>query len=148
VADHPPDMTDWPAVHASRHRDLRLDACRGLALWFIFIDQIGWEIYATFLILLVACFALVWLVGGGHNYLDETNPGIFFRDPDSTGENSLQIYCLGVLLSFIAHVFLIEISGGVAMQVFITVAGIVAMVAAATLLTSEAQFDKRGPRLF
>jgi hypothetical protein len=30
-----------PAVHAdSDRRDLRLDACRGLALWFIFIDHI------------------------------------------------------------------------------------------------------------
>jgi hypothetical protein len=115
-------------------RDLRLDACRGLALWFIFIDHIpnnsldwltlrnygfsdasevfvfvsgytcmvayggalreqgwlttvtralrrGWEIYAAFLLLLIAYFALVWLVGGGHRYLDETNTGIFFENP-------------------------------------------------------------------
>jgi hypothetical protein len=113
---------------------LRLDACRGLALWFILIDHIpnssldwltlrnygfsdasevfvfvsgytcmlayggalreqgwpttvvralrrGWEIYAAFLLLLIAYFALVWLVGGGHRYLDETNTGIFFKSP-------------------------------------------------------------------
>jgi hypothetical protein len=115
-------------------RDLRLDACRGLALWFIFIDHIpdssldwltlrkfgfsdasevfvfvsgytcmhayggglheqGWpttmvralrrcgEIYAAFLLLLIAYFALVWLVGDGHRYLDETNTRIFFEKP-------------------------------------------------------------------
>ena len=30
-----------PAIHLDEeHRDLRLDACRGLALWFVFIDHI------------------------------------------------------------------------------------------------------------
>jgi hypothetical protein len=115
-------------------RDLRLDACRGLALWFIFIDHIpgnalswltlrnygfsdtsevfvfvsgytcmlayggalrdqgwrttavrvwrrAWEIYAAFLMLLIACAGLVWAVGGGVQYLDETNTGFFFREP-------------------------------------------------------------------
>lgn len=122
-----------PADHAdSDRRDLRLDACRGLALWFIFIDHIpdnalswltmrnygfsdtsevfvfvsgytcmlayggalpeqgwrtivvralrrGWEIYAAFLILVLVCVALVFVVGGGQRYLDETNTGFFFR---------------------------------------------------------------------
>src|ERR1700675_3584509 len=107
-------------------RDLRLDACRGLALWFIFIDHIpdnaltwltlrnygfsdtsevfvfvsgytcmlayggalpqegwltivtralrrGWEIYAAFLLLLMAYFVLIWVAGGGSRYFDETN---------------------------------------------------------------------------
>ena len=116
------------------HRDLRLDACRGLALWFIFIDHIpgntlswltlrnygfsdvsevftfvsgytcmlayggalpeqgwrtiavralrrGWEIYAAFLLVVLFYVALVWIVGGGHRYLDETNTGFFFGVP-------------------------------------------------------------------
>ena len=116
------------------YRDLRLDAYRGLALWFIFIDHIpdnslawltlrnygfsdttevfvfvsgytcmlayggalseqGWltivaralrrslEIYCSFLLLFVAYIALIWLVGGGERYVDETNTGFFFRDP-------------------------------------------------------------------
>jgi hypothetical protein len=115
-------------------RDLRLDACRGLALWFIFIDHIpnnslswltlrnygfsdvsevfvfvsgytcmlayggalptdgwrtvtvralrrGWEIYAAFLLVVIFYVALVWVVGGGQHYLDETNTGFFFREP-------------------------------------------------------------------
>src|SRR6266704_964989 len=123
-----------PAVHIDEgSRDLRLDACRGLALWFIFIDHIPdnvlywltlrnygfsdttevfvfvsgytcmlayggalreqgwptvvaralrrcWEIYAAFLLLLIFYFALVWAVGGGNRYFDETNTGVLFRD--------------------------------------------------------------------
>jgi hypothetical protein len=131
VTDHLP----VPIVHIGwNRRDLRLDACRGLALWFIFIDHIpdsslgwltlrnygfsdasevfvfvsgytcmlayggalreqgwpttmvralrrSWEIYSAFLLLLIAYFALVWLFGGGDHYLDETNTGIFFKNP-------------------------------------------------------------------
>src|SRR6266566_4757079 len=123
-----------PAVYIDEgRRDLRLDACRGLALWFIFIDHIpdnvlswltlrnygfsdtsevfvfvsgytcmlayggalreqgwlttavralrrGWEIYAAFLVLLIAYFALVWIIGGDR-YFDETNTAVFFHHP-------------------------------------------------------------------
>ncbi|MGB9115263.1 OpgC domain-containing protein [Bradyrhizobium sp.] len=41
VTDHLPGAGKAPAVHIDGdRRDLRLDACRGLALWFIFIDHI------------------------------------------------------------------------------------------------------------
>ena len=364
------------------HRDLRLDACRGLALWFIFIDHIpdnalswltvrnygfsdvsevfvfvsgytcmlayggalrdqgwrttgvrvarrAWEIYAAFLVLLIAYAGLVWAAGGGVRYLDETNTGFFFREPGPAvmhaillqfapvntdilltfvllhlsfplllwlmmrstaltlclsfllylmvqlfdwhfpawpdgelyfnpfawqflfaigcwyayegrlrlkpilqsraclviaiaylvfslivalsweykslgevipsavtnliypiykshlapvrllyflslallvsrltppdwhgpikplmtamircGENSLQIYCLGVLLAFIGQVILIDVSGALLMQVTVSLAGLAILVAAATVLTWEAQLDRRGPRLF
>src|SRR5438034_4739369 len=124
-----------PAVHIDEgRRDLRLDACRGLALWFIFIDHIpdnvfawltlrnygfsdttevfvfvsgytcmlayggalreqgwpttvtralrrGWEIYAAFLLLLIAYLALIWAVGGDSRYLDETNTAFFSEIP-------------------------------------------------------------------
>jgi hypothetical protein len=115
-------------------RDLRLDACRGLALWFIFLDHIpdnvlvwltlrnygfsdttevfvlvsgytcmlayggalreqgwltvvvralrrSWEIYVAFLLLLIAYLAVIWAVGGGSRYLDETNTAVFFGNP-------------------------------------------------------------------
>jgi hypothetical protein len=374
--------TDVPPVHAGHHRDLRLDACRGLALWFIFIDHIpdnslawltlrnygfsdtsevfvfvsgytcmlayggalreqgwrttavralrrAWEIYAAFLVLLVAYCALVWMIGGGVRYLDETNTGFFFRQPGETiahvlalqfalvntdilltfailhltfpallwlmtksasvtlglsfllylmvqifswhvpawptgelyfnpfawqflfvvggwyvyegaeklrtilqsplllalaiiflacslvialswefkaleglipaavtnliypiykshlapvrlvhflslalvvsrlsppdwhgpmrpvmmamircGENSLSMYCLGVLLSFVAHVILTEVFGGLIMELAVSAAGITIMVVAATLLTWESKLDRRGPKLF
>ena len=132
---HLPGAAKVPAIHSDGdRRDLRLDACRGLALWFIFIDHIpdnalawltlrnygfsdatevfvfvsgytcmrayggalreqgwpttvtralrrAWEIYAAFLLLLIAYFALIWVVGGGSRYLDETNTRVFFKDP-------------------------------------------------------------------
>lgn len=377
------ETADVPAVHAGKdRRDLRLDVCRGLALWFIFIDHVpdnllswltlrnygfsdtsevfvfisgytcmlayggalreqgwattvvralrrAWEIYAAFLVLLIAYVALVWVIGGGTRYLDETNTGIFFHEPGPTilhavtlqfapvntdilltfillhisfpallwlmmhsatatlllsfmlyamvqlfswhlpawpsgelyfnpfawqflfviggwfayegtkrlrvilqslailifaimylcfgfvvalswqfesfqglvpqavagliypidkshlapvrllhflslafivsrlaplewrgpirplmtamircGENSLSIYCIGVLLAFLGQVLLVDVSGGLAMQVVISVIGIAAMVIAATLLTWESQLDRRGPKLF
>jgi hypothetical protein len=41
VIDHLPGAAKVPAIHSDGdRRDLRLDACRGLALWFIFIDHI------------------------------------------------------------------------------------------------------------
>jgi len=371
------------AIHGQGHdRDLRLDACRGLALWFIFLNHIPdnaltwltlrnygfsdtsevfvfvsgytcmvayggalreqgwptivtrilrrcWEIYAAFLLLVIAYFVLVWLLGGGHRYLDETNTGFFFRNPGEAiihasilqyapvntdilptfvllhlsfpgllwlvtrhplitltgsvwlyvmvqfyswhlpawpagelyfnpiawqilfvlgalyaaghspylrtfinspatlvvavlylafslivtlswqfreleplvpkevsdliypiykshlapvrllhflsvavvisrltplnwraltnpwmlaivrcGENSLSIYCLGVLLSFLAQVILVEVHGGLAMQIAVSIAGIVLMILAATVSTWESKLDRRGPKLF
>ena len=119
---------------SGERRDLRLDACRGLALWLIFIDHIpgnslawltprnfgfsdmsevfvfvsgytcmlayggalreqgwltivtralrrAWEIYAAFLFLLIAYFIVIWTVGSGSRYLDETNTKVFFENP-------------------------------------------------------------------
>ena len=375
--------TGLKTIHGQGHdRDLRLDACRGLALWFIFLNHIPdnaltwltlrnygfsdtsevfvfvsgytcmvayggalreqgwptivtriirrcWEIYAAFLLLLIAYLVLVWLVGGGDRFLDETNTGFFFRNPGETiihavilqyapvntdilptfvllhlsfpgllwllmrhplitltgsvllyvmvqfyswhipawpagelyfnpiawqilfvlgalyasdratylrtlikspaalavavlylafsliialswqfrelerfvpqevsdliypiykshlapvrllhflsmaavisrvtpqdwrgltnpfmlaiircGENSLSIYCLGVLLSFLAQVILIEIDGGLATQIAVSIAGIAFMILAATVSTWESKLDRRGPKLF
>jgi hypothetical protein len=50
------------------------------------------------------------------------------------GQNSLPIYCLGVLLAFASHTTLLHISDGLAMQIALSLGGIVAMVATATLL--------------
>jgi hypothetical protein len=63
------------------------------------------------------------------------------------GENSLAIYCLGVLLSFLAGVALSKISGALAMQAALSLAGIIVMIAAATLMTWSAKRRGRGPRL-
>jgi hypothetical protein len=64
------------------------------------------------------------------------------------GENSLSIYCFGVLLSFSGFLILKEVSPGLAMQAAVSVAGIALLIAAATLLTWEAKLDRRGPKLF
>jgi len=120
-------------VAGEEMRDLRLDACRGLALWFIFLDHVpdndfawltlrnygfsdttevfffvsgftcmlaygralqgeGWaatvaragrralEIYAAFLLTLMAYVAAVHLAGGGR-FLDDTNTAVFLQRP-------------------------------------------------------------------
>jgi len=64
------------------------------------------------------------------------------------GENSLAIYCLSVLLSFVGFVILSEVSGSLAMQVAVSTAGIAVMIAGATLMTWESKLDQRGPKLF
>jgi hypothetical protein len=64
------------------------------------------------------------------------------------GENSLAMYCLGVLLSFLGHVILVKISGAFAMQVAVSIAGIALMIAAATLMTWTSKLDRHGPKLF
>ena len=64
------------------------------------------------------------------------------------GENSLPIYCLSVLLSFLAFVILKQVSGGLAMQAAVSAGGIALIIAAATLLTWEGKLDRRGPKLF
>jgi hypothetical protein len=51
------------------------------------------------------------------------------------GQHSLEIFCLGVFLAFAAHFAKVEISGGVPMQVFVSLAGIAIMVAAAWMIT-------------
>jgi hypothetical protein len=50
------------------------------------------------------------------------------------GQNSLPIYCLGVLLAFAGHMALFGISDGPAMQIAVSLVGIAAMIATATLL--------------
>jgi hypothetical protein len=50
------------------------------------------------------------------------------------GQNSLPIYCVGVLLAFASHLVLLDISNGLAMQIALSVGGIGAMIAAAKLL--------------
>src|SRR5213076_1372592 len=43
------------------------------------------------------------------------------------GQNSLPIYCLGVLLAFAGHMALFSISDGLAMQIAVSLVGIAAM---------------------
>jgi hypothetical protein len=50
------------------------------------------------------------------------------------GQNSLPIYCLGVLLTFASHLALLDISEGLTMQIALSVGGVLVMIVAATLL--------------
>jgi hypothetical protein len=73
-----------------------------------------------------------WLVP--RNWRGLTTP--VMRGAIRCGQNSLPIYCLGVLLTFVSHLSLLTISDGLAMQVALSLAGIAAMIATATLLNS------------
>ena len=73
-----------------------------------------------------------WLVP--RNWRGLTTP--VMRGAILCGQNSLPIYCLGVLLTFVSHVVLLDISDGLAMQIALSLAGIAAMIATATLLNS------------
>ncbi|MEH2487668.1 hypothetical protein V1280_003607 [Bradyrhizobium sp. AZCC 2230] len=50
------------------------------------------------------------------------------------GQNSLPIYCLGVLLTLASHLALLDISDGLTMQIALSVGGVLVMIVAATLL--------------
>jgi hypothetical protein len=63
------------------------------------------------------------------------------------GENSLEIYCLGVLLSLAAHVLLLRLSAGVVTQATVSVAGILLLAGFATLSTWIGIGSRRQPRL-
>ncbi len=63
------------------------------------------------------------------------------------GENSLEIYCISVLLSLMAHLFLLRISGGFAAQAAVSAAGIVLLIGWATLSTWIGIATRRQPKL-
>jgi hypothetical protein len=62
------------------------------------------------------------------------------------GQNSLPIYCLGVLLALASRVALLDISDGLAMQITLSLGGILAMIVAAMLLNSIRIKPGRQPR--
>jgi hypothetical protein len=51
------------------------------------------------------------------------------------GENSLEVYCVGVLLSLVAYIFLRTVSDGVLAQVMVSATGIALLTVFATVFT-------------
>lgn len=74
----------------------------------------------------------VWLVP--RNWRGLTTP--LMRGAARCGESSLAIYCLGVLLALASHIVPVNVSDGLSMQMALSLAGILVMIAAATLLGS------------
>jgi len=60
------------------------------------------------------------------------------------GQHSLEIFCLGIALSFIGHFVTSEISRSILMQVTISALGILIMIAVATLITWYDNVEGRG----
>jgi hypothetical protein len=60
------------------------------------------------------------------------------------GQHSLEIFCLGVFLAFAAHFVMVELVGGILMQVLLSMAGILVMVAIAWLISWYKRMEGRG----
>ena len=61
------------------------------------------------------------------------------------GQHSLEIFCLGVFLAFAAHFAMSEISGGVPMQITVSILGVAIMIAAGGLLSWYKGIEGRNP---
>jgi hypothetical protein len=61
------------------------------------------------------------------------------------GQHSLEIFCLGVFLSFAAHFAMVEVSGAFWMQFLASALGILIMIAAAGLITWYKKVEERSP---
>jgi hypothetical protein len=62
------------------------------------------------------------------------------------GEHSLEIFCLGVFLSFTAHILLIELSSRIPFQVVISVGGILSMIALAGIMSWYKKLQSQAPK--
>jgi len=65
--------------------------------------------------------------------------------PIVCGQHSLEIFCVGVFLSFAAHFAMVEVSGAFWLQVVVSLLGIVIMIAAAAMLTWYKRAEGRSP---
>jgi hypothetical protein len=65
--------------------------------------------------------------------------------PIVCGQHSLEIFCLGVFLSFAAHFAMVEVSAELWMQCLVSALGIVIMIAAAGLLMWYKRVEGRSP---
>jgi len=82
------------------------------------------------------------------HFVPSTWPGLKSRwlwAPIACGQHSLEIFCLGVFLSFAAHFAMTEISGAFWMQVLASGVGILIMIAAAGLLRWYKRAEGRAP---
>lgn len=62
------------------------------------------------------------------------------------GQHSLEIFCLGVFLSFAGHFVFTEVSNRVPVQFVVSLIGILVMVGAAALLSWYKRVERQGPR--
>ncbi len=81
-------------------------------------------------------------------YVPRDWPGLqwpIFRPAIWCGQHSLEIFCFGVFLAFAAVFIMGEISGAVAMQFFVSFAGVALMIAAGGLLSWYKTVEGRNP---
>jgi hypothetical protein len=127
-------IESWPdgaaAGTGNEYRDLRLDASRGLALWFIFVDHVPDN-------------SLAWLTLRNYGFSASSEVFVFV-----SGYTCMLAYGGAVTAMIRCGENSLSTDRTFAIQLLISVAGIAIMIVAATLLTWELQPDRRGPRLF
>ena len=69
-----------------------------------------------------------------------------FKPAIICGQHSLEVFCLGVFLSFAGHFVFTEVSNRVLTHVIVSLSGIAIMVAAAALLAWYKRVERQGPR--
>jgi hypothetical protein len=72
-------------------------------------------------------------------------PGLewrIFRPAIKCGQQSLEVFCTGIFLSFAAHFVLVEISGAIWMQIVVSIVGILMMTALAYYRSWSKNADK------
>jgi hypothetical protein len=108
--------------------------------WMYPIDKTNLDVlrFAHFLALAVLT---VRLVPAGWSGLQS----VWLRPAILCGQHSLEIFCLGVFLSFAAHFVLVEINEGIAIQVAASLLGIALMVATAALISWYKTIEGRSP---
>jgi hypothetical protein len=110
-----------------------------LSDWMYPIDKTNFDVlrFAHFIALAIVT---VW-------FIPIDWPGLksrFLRPMIMCGQHSLEIFCLGIFLSFLGHFATVEISNSVPMQVLISALGILIMIAVAWLITWYKRIEK-GP---
>jgi hypothetical protein len=113
---------------------------RWLEEWMYPIDKTNLDVlrFAHFLSLAVVTIRLVPRHWPGLRSL-------WLRPAILCGQHSLEIFCLGVFLSFAAHFAMVEINEGVGMQVAMSLLGILLMVATAALISWYKRIEGRSP---
>jgi prepilin signal peptidase PulO-like enzyme (type II secretory pathway) len=74
-------------------------------------------------------------------------PGLksrFLKPMIMCGQHSLEIFCLGIFLSFLGHFVTSEVSRSVGIQILISVLGILVMIAVAWLISWYKGLEGRG----
>ena len=103
---------------------------RWLTEWMYPIDKVNLDVlrFAHFLALAAVTV----------HFIPRTWPALkspWLKPAIVCGQHSLEIFCLGVFLAFAAHFATVEISGGILMQIFNSIAGILIMIATAWLIS-------------
>ncbi len=111
-----------------------------LSEWMYPIDKINLDVlrFAHFLALAVVTIKFVPYGWGGLK-----SP--IFRPAILCGQHSLEVFCLGVFLSFGAHFILSEFSGGAIMQAVLSALGILIMICVAWQLNWYKTVEERAP---